>query len=64
MRGRKKTTGRYGTREELCSEVWRRYRNTPSSMADIARACRVSEGTVAKILNGKEGMPAWTENQP
>ena len=49
-RGRKPTTGRYKTREELEDMVKWYYKNSPNSMAAIARMVRVSPGTVARIL--------------
>lgn len=55
----KKTTGRYETREELCDLVWRWYTRGAMSQADIARVSRVSEGTIANILNKKEGYAAY-----
>lgn len=51
---RKLTTGRYQTREELVREVWAWYRMKGTTQAQIARICRVSPGTVQKILNAKE----------
>jgi hypothetical protein len=54
-KGKPKTTGQFDTREELVAEVWNRWRNTPSNIADIARAVRVSDGVVHHILNTKEG---------
>ena len=56
-KGRKKTTGRYDTREELCAEVWNLYLNTASNCTTVGRATHVSLGTVLKILNSKEGYP-------
>lgn len=48
-----KTTGRYETREELEMFVWRWWDLTPLNQSQIARACHVSEGTVANILKGQ-----------
>ena len=56
-KGKKKTTGRYETRAELCDDVWSLYLTTPAKQADIARITRVSETTVANILDSKEGYP-------
>lgn len=50
-RGRKPTTGRFETREELVAEVWNRYLNTEQSTPQIARFARISNGTVRTILN-------------
>ena len=50
---RKPTTGRCETREELEQEVWRLWRETPARQSHIARRMRVSETTVANILNHK-----------
>ena len=54
---RKPATGRFQTREELVAEVWQRYLNTPSNVAQIARFARVSETTIHNILNRKERRP-------
>lgn len=51
--GRKQTTGRFETREELESEVMWRWKDTPSHISDIARACRVSQATVNNVINAK-----------
>jgi len=51
--GRKQVTGRYETREELEQAVWDRYENTGQNQVQIARATKVSEGTVANILKTK-----------
>lgn len=47
---RRKTTGRFDTREELEQWVRHLYYDTSAKQAQIARACRVSETTVANIL--------------
>jgi hypothetical protein len=57
-RGRKRITGRFETRAELCAHVWDAYRKTPARIADIARQARVSTSLVSRILDTKEGMPA------
>lgn len=49
---RKKTTGRFATREELVATVWREWRKTPRNQTQIARFCRVSATTVNSILKG------------
>jgi len=54
-----KTTGRYGTREELCFFVNRWYYGSEMKQAEIARVCRVSEGTVANIIKKDEGYDAY-----
>lgn len=59
-RGRKKTTGRYETREELCREVWRMYLDTPRNISQVALVCRVSETIVRIIMDTKEGYPLTT----
>lgn len=51
QRGRKPTTGRYATREELVEAVWGFYDMPNTSIAQVARICRVSEGVVAKVLD-------------
>lgn len=58
-RGRKLTTGRYDTREELVHAVWDYWLNGPHSQTAIARITRVSPGTVSKILDAPkpEGVP-------
>lgn len=60
-RGRKPSTGRYETREELCKEVWNLYLNTPLCTVEIARACRINEAATHKIINKKEGYPSDTQ---
>lgn len=52
-RGRKPTTGRYETREELEARVTELYYHTPAKPSQIARMCRVSEPVVHKILNAR-----------
>ena len=54
---RKPATGRFQTREELVAEVWQRYLNTPSNVAQIARFARVSTTTVANILKKTKPCP-------
>ena len=51
MRGRKKITGRYATRDELEEMVRYFYHETGMNQAQVAKLCRVSESTVAKILD-------------
>lgn len=52
-RGRKKTTGRYATREELVENIFLLYYGTDANITDVARICRVSGPTVSKILDNK-----------
>lgn len=49
--GRKKTTGKYDTREELIEKVIGFKTQRGLSDTSIARICQVSAGTVANILN-------------
>lgn len=51
--GRRKSTGRYETREELEREVLFWWRETGAHQAAIARIVRASESTVAKIINAQ-----------
>ena len=60
----KKTTGRFDTREELCYFVWRWYVKSIMTQAAIARACRVSEGTVNNIMKNKEGYEDYFSKHP
>ena len=53
-RGRQPTTGRFSTREELVDFVLAQYHNTQASQSDVARAARVSQGVVAKILTERK----------
>jgi len=53
--GRRLTTGRFDTRQELLEFVWREYTNTSRSVAQVARAARISEATAHKILNNFRG---------
>ncbi len=48
--GRKLTTGRFDTREQLEERVRWYYRNTDMNQTEIAKNCNVSTSTVAKIL--------------
>lgn len=50
-RGRKLTTGRFNTREELVDWIWRDWLRPGRTQAMVARSAGVSEGTVLKILN-------------
>lgn len=52
-RGRKLTTGRHATREELVRAVWQWWRQPNVKQSHIARIERVSASTVAKILDAK-----------
>lgn len=56
-RGRRATTGRYETREELERMVRAFYAEPGRSMLDVARVCRVSHGVVASILNKAPAQP-------
>jgi len=49
--GRKLTTGRYDTRQELEDIVVWFYKNSPNSMSAIADMVRVSQGTVSRIID-------------
>lgn len=51
MRGRRPSTGRFDSREELEAWVWHFWTHTPACIADVARQCRVSPGVVSKILD-------------
>lgn len=57
--GCKPTTGRYATRAELTYEVWWRWRETEANTPQIARACRVSEAVVSRIIESKEGLQEY-----
>lgn len=48
---RKQTTGRYATRDELVREVWHWWSQPGTTQTQVARICRVSLGTVSKILS-------------
>jgi hypothetical protein len=50
-RGRKPTTGRYATREELERMVRLWYYDLGKNISEVARVCRVAQVTVAKILD-------------
>jgi len=50
-RGRKKTTGRYDSREELVEWIWYYYKETDANLTDISKICKVSTVTVSKILD-------------
>jgi len=52
--GRKKTTGRFETREELVQKVLFLYINTSCSDIQIALNVKVSETTVASIIKNKQ----------
>lgn len=53
--GRKLTTGRYETRNDLVDTVWRLYKNTDANQSAIAKITKVSESTVATILAQLKG---------
>jgi hypothetical protein len=64
-RGRKKATGRFETREELCEAVWCDYKMHDRKIYDIATAYRVSTSIVQIILNNREGYPDYLKtNDP
>ena len=50
MRGRKKSTGRFDTREEFEAHVWAMWLETKASQTDIAIQQRVSQPTISAIL--------------
>lgn len=50
---RKKTTGRFDSREELEAFIRHKYRNTAIDQGDLAKRCRVSSQTVRNILGSK-----------
>lgn len=47
---RPRTTGRFGTREQLEERVRWYYRNTNMNMSEIAKNCKISVTTVSNIL--------------
>jgi len=49
-RGRKPTTGRFETRQELVDKVAYLFINTRCSISRIAENCGISVGTVDKIV--------------
>lgn len=55
--GRKPSSGRFSSREELTAFVWQRWTVTDSSTTDIAVAARASPGVVQRILATLEGKP-------
>lgn len=48
--GRKQTTGKYDTREELVSNILRMLLERRLSKSSIARVCKVSPTTVESII--------------
>jgi DNA-binding transcriptional regulator LsrR (DeoR family) len=48
--GRKATTGKYKTRDELVQNVHFFYHHTDQNQAQVARTTGVSDATVANIL--------------
>lgn len=50
-RGRKKSTGRFDTRDEFEAHVWAMWLETPCSQTDIAVQQRVSQPTISAILS-------------
>lgn len=57
--GRKPTTGRFATREELTYAIWWRYMDTDVGIEGAARICGVSPYTANRILHTKEGYDAY-----
>lgn len=55
----RKTTGRFPTREELEHAILSDYFFTRASVAQIARACRVSETTAQKIVADSDALSRW-----
>ena len=53
-KGRKPTTGKFATRDELEQSVIFYYRKTGQHQAQVARTCGVSEGVVARILEAQK----------
>jgi hypothetical protein len=53
--GRNKTTGKYGSREELIEQVVGFKSRRGMSDSSIARICQVSPGTVSNILKNEAG---------
>ena len=56
-RGRKLTTGRFDTREELVQKTQFLYYETSCSAAKVAANCKVSENTIHNILNAHKYLP-------
>ena len=52
-RGRKRTTGRFDSVQELHEAVWGFYREG-QSMTQAAKSCKISLGTASKILSHKK----------
>ena len=52
--GRNKTTGKYGSREELIRQVMGFKTQRGMSDSSIARICQVSPGTVSNILKNEK----------
>jgi len=50
-KGRRKTSGKFDTREQLEEYVLHRYFTTPMKIAEIARASKVSPTVVDRIVN-------------
>jgi predicted XRE-type DNA-binding protein len=50
-KGRKLTTGRFDTREQLVEMIVFLWQHTSCRQALIARNCQVSEATVSNIVN-------------
>lgn len=55
--GRKKTTGRFATREELEEKIWFLWHCTACGINTIARDCEIAPLTVSKILEEKNCPP-------
>lgn len=61
-KARKKITGRFDSREELVDFICSKYHKTPLKQAEIARLSKISETSVANILNGTEGSNWYSAN--
>ena len=58
--GRRKTTGRFETREELERRVLQFYHTNNLSMASIATNCGISPSTASKIIDDN---PGWQKSE-
>lgn len=62
--GRRMTTGRFDTREELVEKVKFLHEHTSCSLSDIARNTEISVGTVSRILSNIHNPDTQTPSQP